>query len=110
MTKPRSRRRRKYAGCTCECGEPLAAGTTSHSKLAKAPKTSKRSKRPRAVEARQAFEGAEEYCVFSRKGKIVRCFQKEAVAKRVAQGFGPGFSVRPSGRRNRKFHNRKKAR
>ena len=37
--------------------------------------------------------GKGDYCVYSPKDKLVRCFQKADSAKNVARGFGSGYRV-----------------
>lgn len=78
----------------CDCGDTLIAPGDPNGQKARLKKTPNQIK-PKRKGIRGYGKG--EYCVYSAKGKKVRCFTKKSSAENVAHGFGSGYEVQKQG-------------
>ncbi len=88
----RMRELRGYPG-RCDCGPPMSArmpvidSQTLRSLRGADSKKKRKSKKRRS-------RGKGKWCVYSKGGKLVRCYEKKTTAHKVRKGFGRSFKVK----------------
>lgn len=84
---------RGYPG-RCDCGPPLSARMpTIDSATLRSLRGEKKSKGKKTRKRRRS-KGKGKWCVYSKGGKLVRCYEKKTTAHKVRKGFGKGFKVK----------------